>query len=158
MIHVEQLFDIRAPRHEVWEFLADMNRTVACLSGVESIESLADERYKLRLAVKIGPIKVRFDGEVTFVEKSPPERMRVEMAGKDTITGSKIRMSASVEVNDSDAGVVTVVGKATVDVFGSLSKYGQGVADKKAAEITAEFAEKMRAQMECAPRDASSVR
>jgi hypothetical protein len=74
--------------------------------------------------------------------------MKIQMDGKDTITKSKIRVTATVELLEADGGVVSVVGKAEVDVLGALGKYGQGVADKKAAEVGAEFAEKMRAEVE----------
>ncbi len=148
MIHIEQKFDVRAPRQAVWDFLSDMSRAAACVPGVEKVEPLADDKYHLRLSMKIGPIKATFDGHVKFVEKRPPDLMRVQMEGKDTITGSKIRMSASVEIVQSGGGMVTVAGKGDVDVLGALGKYGQGVADKKVAEVAGEFAAAMRAQVE----------
>jgi carbon monoxide dehydrogenase subunit G len=148
MIHVEQKFDIRASRAEVWAFISDMNRVVPCVPGVEKIEALADEKYKMRMTTRIGPIKATFDGVLTFVEKRPPQAMRLQMDGKDILTGSKIRIAATVDLVETAEGMVTVVGKADVDVLGALGKYGQGVADKKAAEMGAQFAETLRAQME----------
>jgi carbon monoxide dehydrogenase subunit G len=148
MIHVEQKFEVRAPRAEVWAFISDMNRVAPCVPGVEKVEAQADGKYHMRLSTKIGPIKATFDGLLTFVETRPPDGMRVQLDGKDTITGSKIRVAATVELSEAAEGVVTVVGKADVDVLGALGKYGQGVADKKAAELGAAFADKMRAEVE----------
>ncbi|MEK6575718.1 MAG: SRPBCC domain-containing protein [Chloroflexota bacterium] len=148
MIHIEQKFEVRAPRQTVWDFLSDISRAAACVPGVEKVEPLADDKYHLRQSMKIGPIKATFDGQVVFVEKRPPELMRLQMEGKDTITGSKIRVSAADEVLDAGAGVVMVVVNGDVDVLGALGKYGQGVADKKAAEVAGEFSAAMRAQVE----------
>ena len=148
MIHVEQRFDVRAPREEVWSFISDMNRVVPCVPGYEKLEALGEDKYQMRMGTRIGPIKATFDGLVAFVEKRPPEFMKIQMDGKDTITKSKIRVTATVELVETDGGVVAVIGRADVDVLGALGKYGQGVADKKAAEVGAEFAERMRAQVE----------
>ena len=148
MIHIEQKFEVHAPRAEVWAFVSDMSRVAPCVPGVEQVEHLEDNQYHLRMSTRIGPIKATFDGQVTFVELREPEFMRVQMEGKDTITKSKIRVAATVDVTEAEDAVVTIVGKADIDVLGALGKYGQGVADKKAAELGAEFAEKLRAQLE----------
>jgi carbon monoxide dehydrogenase subunit G len=148
MIHIEQKFDVRAPQAEVWAFVSDMSRVTACVPGVEKVEPLGDNEYHLRMSTKIGPIKATFDGQVTFVERRPPEFMQVQMDGKDAITKSKIRVAATVDVSQAGDGLVTITGKADVDVLGALGKYGQGVADKKAAEIGAEFTKNLRAQLE----------
>jgi carbon monoxide dehydrogenase subunit G len=100
------------------------------------------------MSTKIGPIKATFDGVLAIVEQRAPEAMRLQMDGKDTITGSKIRVAATVELTEAAEGLVTVVGKADVDVLGALGKYGQGVADKKAAEMSAAFADRLRAELE----------
>lgn len=151
MIHVEQRFDVRAPRPDVWAFLADAEQVAACMPGVESFEAAGDDRYRVRMGMKIGPIKARFEGEVAFVDKQPPASMRLRLEGKDVITASKIRMTGTVELAESTEGAVTVTARGEVDVLGALGKYGQGVADKKAAEIAHEFTDRMRARLECQP-------
>jgi carbon monoxide dehydrogenase subunit G len=132
----------------VWEFVSDMNRVAPCVPGVEKVEPAGDGKYRMRMSTKIGPIKATFDGLLTFVEQRAPEAMRLQLDGKDTITGSKIRVAATVDLIEAAEGVVTVIGRADVDVLGALGKYGQGVADKKAAEMSAAFADKMRAEVE----------
>lgn len=156
MIHVEQRFDVRAPRADVWAFLVDAAQVAACMPGVEDFEAAGDDRYRVRMGMKVGPIKARFDGEVAFVDKQPPASMRLRLEGKDTITASKIRMTGTIELAETEAGAVTVTARGEVDVLGALGKYGQGVADKKAAEIAQAFTERMRARVERGPGDASA--
>ena len=148
MIHIEQKIEVRAPRAEVWALVSDMSRVAPCVPGVEKVEPLGDDRYHMRMGTKIGPIKAVFDGQVTFVEKRPPDFMQIQMDGKDAITKSKIRVTATVNLIDADEGLVTVIGKADIDVLGALGKYGQGVADKKAAELGAEFGDNLRGHLE----------
>lgn len=148
-----QQFEVRAPRQALWDFLMDVKKVAACMPGVEAVEPLGDDNYQVRLGVKVGPIKASLGGQVAIVQIHPPQSMRVRADWKDANTGSKTQVQANIELAEASEGVVTCRLTADVSILGVLGKYGQGIADRKAAEINRAFAECVRATLE---REASS--
>ena len=57
---------IAAPRAQVWQALNDPEILKACIPGCESIEMLSPTEMKARVALKLGPIKASFAGQVTL--------------------------------------------------------------------------------------------
>lgn len=143
-----QEFEVHAPRQAIWDFLLDEKRSGACMPGVEQVERIDEQTYQVRLSVKVGPIKARFGGQVMIVETQPPDSLKVTADWKDGNTSSKALVAANVELQESSEGVVTCRLTADIGLTGVLAKYGQGVAQKKANEINAAFAECIRAALE----------
>jgi hypothetical protein len=148
MIKIEQQFKLQASQQQVWDFFMDVDRVAGVMPGVQSVKELGPDRYDVVLSVKIGPIKPKFKGEVAFIDKNEPESMRIRIDWQDALTKSKARSTAQVHLTPLEAGQVEVRVSADVDVMGALGKYGQGVADKKAGEITQEFAAGMQRSIE----------
>lgn len=147
MITIEQGIELGTDRETVWGFLSDIDRVAACMPGVDSVEHLGDDRYQVRLGVQIGPIKANFRGQVELYEMQPPERMLVRLDWKDQETASKARGEGAIELKEPFPDSTNVVVKGEVDLMGVLGKYGQGIADRKAAEIAEAFADNARVEL-----------
>lgn len=148
---VSEEFQIRAPCQAVWDYFMDVNKVAACMPGVQSVEPLGNDTYRVAVGVKVGPIKADFSGQVAVLDKRPPAGFRVTADWKDRNTTSKTTVGADVELEDAGDGLVTCRLKADVAILGVLGKYGQGVAEKKAAEIRESFAACVRQALEPAP-------
>ena len=138
MIKVREEITLNATRQEVWDFLNDIENAATCMPGVLSFVQTGTDCYQAVVTLKVGPIKPKLDGEINILERQPLESMRVAFKGKDKLTRSKLETVANVTFEESAAGVVVAV-HADVEILGSLSKYGQGIADKKAAEVAQQF-------------------
>ena len=66
---------IAAPRAHVWQALNDPEILKACIPGCESIELLSPTEMKARVALKLGPIKASFSGQVTLSRHRPAQRL-----------------------------------------------------------------------------------
>jgi carbon monoxide dehydrogenase subunit G len=152
VIKIEQGIGLETDRETVWGFLSDIDRVAACMPGVDSVEHLGDDHYRVRLGVQIGPIKANFRGQVVLYEMQPPERMLVRLDWKDQETASKARGEGAIELTDISAESTSVLVKGEVDLMGVLGKYGQGIADRKAAEIAEAFADNARVELGLKPR------
>ncbi len=150
MVITEQ-FQVRATRQVVWDYFMDVQKVAACMPGVQSVEPLGNQTYKVAVSVKVGPIKAAFSGQVAIVESHPPESFRVTADWNDQNTASKAQVAADVELVEGPGEVVTCRLKADVAILGVLGKYGQGVAIKKAAEIREAFSACVQAALEPAP-------
>jgi carbon monoxide dehydrogenase subunit G len=153
VININQGIELETDRQTVWAFLSDIDRVAACMPGVDSVEHLGDNRYRVRLGVQIGPIKANFAGQVELYDMQPPERMRVRLDWKDQETASKARGDGAIELSEASPDLTNVVVKGGVDLMGVLGKYGQGIADRKASEIADAFAENARVELGLATRE-----
>jgi len=147
MIKADQTITISAPLEKIWDFLSDAPRVGRCMPGVESVEPEEENKYKVWVRIKIGPIKVHMGGVVIIENTIPMESMEVVADWIDKITNSKTHFAGRISVAESagDGYQIHVTGAATV--LGALSKYGQGIADKIAAQIARQFAENMQADL-----------
>jgi hypothetical protein len=153
VIKIERGIELETDRETVWGFLSDIDRVAACMPGVDSVEHLGDDRYRVSLSVQIGPIRASFRGQVELYEMQPPERMLVRLDWKDQETASKARGEGVIELTEASADLTSVLVKGEVDLMGVLGKYGQGIADRKAAEIAEAFADNARVELGLKPRE-----
>ncbi len=151
-LHLQQQFAERASRQAVWGFLMDAPEVGRCMPGVQTVEPLDDTSYRVRLAVGIGPVQAKLAGKVTIAEIDPPARMLVRIDWKDGATDSKVGAQAEIRLEALPGdGQTSVLVDGQLSVLGALGKYGQPIANKKAAEITEAFAANVRARLEGVP-------
>ena len=60
----EQRFNIDLDRDNLWELLMDVHKVGACLRGVEDLAVIEPDKYKGKILVGMGPVKLQFDGQV----------------------------------------------------------------------------------------------
>ncbi len=49
-------FEVAEPVEKVWQFFENIPQVAACLPGAELTEDLGGEKYKGRVAVRMGPV------------------------------------------------------------------------------------------------------
>ena len=137
---ITQDFEIQGSQQEVWDLFMNAEQVAACMPGVEEVEKIGDKTYQAKMCVSIGPIKASFTGELKYADTQPIERIGVDSAWKEEVTSSKVDARIDIQLQDIGGGQVKI--QVTVDaaILGTLGKYGQGVAEKKASEITKVFA------------------
>lgn len=147
MIMVNQEIIVQADQTAIWDFLVDVDQVAKCFPGAEGLEDLGGDIYRVSISIKVGPIKPRVGARVAILSMDPPRRMKVSLDGKDRLTGSKIRADGLVTLETLDEGSVRVLIEGQVDVLGSLSKFGQPIADKKAQAIALQFTKAMQEKL-----------
>ena len=80
---VENSFEVPASRQPAWDLLMDVPRIVPCMPGAELRETVGDDHWKADMAVKLGPIALNFDTDVT--------RAAVDEAGSSVTLNAKAR-------------------------------------------------------------------
>src|SRR5204863_809623 len=77
-------FEVAQPVDKVWRFFDDIPQVAACLPGAELTEDLGDDRYKGRVAVRMGPVKMMFAGTAQITERDDAaKRIIVDAAGAE---------------------------------------------------------------------------
>src|SRR5262245_47544816 len=77
-------FEVAQPVDRVWKFFDDIPGVAACLPGAELTEELGDDRYKGKVAIRMGPVKLQFAGTAEVRERDDAaKRIVVDAAGAD---------------------------------------------------------------------------
>src|SRR5438552_15775338 len=107
---IKNEFQVAEPVEKVWQFFDNIPQVAACLPGAELTEDLGDGKYKGRVAIRMGPVRLQFAGTADITERDEAgKRIAVRAAGAD----EKGRGQAAMNVT----AVVTSKGRATrVDV------------------------------------------
>lgn len=145
---------IAAPRAQVWRALNDPEILKSCIPGCESIEMLSPTEMKARVALKLGPIKASFAGQVTLSNIDPPNGYTISGEGSGGSAGGA-KGSAEVRLAEDGEGSVLTY-RVTSQVSGKIAQLGARLVDsaaqKLAGDFFAKFSEMMQATVTTAPQ------
>lgn len=139
---------IEAPIAKVWAALNDPDVLKACIPGCETLEKKSDTELAATVALKIGPIKARFAGEVELQNLKPPHSYTIAGEGKGGIAGfAKGGADVVLKEDGENATLLTYTAKA--DVGGKIAQLGsrliQSTSKKLAGQFFSEFNKKVSA-------------
>ncbi len=152
-------FEVPLDPSTTWKVLLDIKRIIPCVPGAELVEVIDDSTYKGKIAVKLGPIALSFLGTAQLVERNETER-KAKVKGKGSDTKGRGNASAEVglHIEPSDAGSKVYV-NTNVNLSGAVAQYGRGVGiiQGVASQLTAQFAENLRASLEADKAETGST-
>lgn len=131
----EQTID--APRLAVWRALNDPEVIKKCVPGCEVLERISEDEMIAEVVAKVGPVKARFKGKVTFSDIDPPVGYRISGEGQGGAAGFA---KGGAVVRLEEAGEKTVL-HYTVEasVGGKLAQIGSRLIDATARKFADEF-------------------
>ena len=53
-MQIQETFTVDAPPETVWKFFEDIERVARCVPGVQSVDVLGPDRYKVLATQKVG--------------------------------------------------------------------------------------------------------
>lgn len=62
-------FHVSLPLDEAWQLMLDVPRIMPCLPGARLTEVLGPDKYQGSVTVRLGPIKLGFEGQAELVRK-----------------------------------------------------------------------------------------
>ncbi|HYZ55986.1 MAG TPA: SRPBCC family protein [Streptosporangiaceae bacterium] len=133
-------FEVAAPVEKVWQFFGDIPNVAACLPGAELTEDLGDEKYKGRVSIRMGPVRLRFAGTADITERdNDARRIVVNAAGADEAGRGQAAMVVSAKLTRSGNG--TKVGVTQdLQISGAAAQYGRGMISDVSAVLMRDFA------------------
>jgi carbon monoxide dehydrogenase subunit G len=132
-------YRIPASRERVWAALNDPETLKASLPGCESLEKVSDHEFAATVVAKVGPVKAKFNGNVTLSNLHPPESYTIAGEGKGGAAGFA---KGGADVRLAEEGDVTVLSyTAKADVGGKLAQLGSRLIDGTAKKMADEFFE-----------------
>lgn len=156
-IALAESFEVAAALEDVWRFMLDPRSVAACLPGATMEEALDDRTFLGSVKLRVGAISASYRGQVrlTRVDESARE---VEMLaeGREPGGGSALG-TVSSRLRARPGGGTVVQTEASIDLSGRIVQLGRGMIEGVARQLFAEFAERVRAQLEAAAPRASEA-
>lgn len=132
---------ISAPAQKVWEALNDPQILTEAIPGCEALEKLSDTKFKATVVTKIGPIKVKFDGEAELSDLQPPDSYTLSGHGTGGPAGNA-RGSAAVRLLPFDGGTLLSY-EIDAEVTGKLAQLGQRLIVSTTKMLAGKFFDKL---------------
>ncbi len=136
--------ELSAPQAEVWRKLNDVEVLKRCIPGCESLEKTGENDLKATVAVKIGPVSARFNGNVTLGDLDPPNGYRISGSGSGGVAGSATG-GANVRLKPSGAGTELSY-DVDANVSGKIAQLGGRLIDATAANLANQFFDRFAAE------------
>jgi len=147
---------IAAPQAEVWRKLNDPETLKRCIPGCESLEKTDDTNMKGVVSVKLGPMALKFNGDVQLSNLDPPKSYRLSGSGKAGPAGFASGF-ADVTLDPKDGGTLLSY-KVDSTVGGRMAQLGARLIDAAAAQLAGQFFDNFAAELApAAPAGAASV-
>ncbi len=137
---------ITVPIEKVWAYLLDVNKVAACAPGFQSLEEIGQEHWKAVISIGIGPVKAKFNLDVTRPEMHEPDRMVVKGRGK--APGSAVELAGTMNLSAVDAEQTRMDWNANVTVSGTLASVGARLMSSTSEKLTGQFFSCLRSKLQ----------
>lgn len=125
------------PRERVWELMLDPETLRASLPGVQNLEIVGPDEYKVTMKIGIAMIKGTFTGGVKISDKVEPESytMGIEGAGPQ----GQVNGVGKLEFVENGPNSTIVKYAGTANVSGTIARVGARMIQPAAKTIAGQF-------------------
>jgi carbon monoxide dehydrogenase subunit G len=129
----------------------DVPAVAKCMPGVESVEDLGGDRYRATVKVRVGPIGLSLQSEISVVERNAETHTAaLQVEGADKRIGGAVKATMTMVLQPGPEGTAMQV-KTDAQVMGRIGDFGQPVIRKKADQMLQEVGANMRAALAASP-------
>jgi carbon monoxide dehydrogenase subunit G len=136
---------VEAPRARVWAALNDTEVLRRCIPGCEAMTATAPLEKTATVAIKIGPVRARFNGRVRMDDVVEGESCTLQFEGQGGAAGMA-RGSSRVTLSDEEGGT-RLRYQTQASVAGKLGQVGGRMIDAAARQMADQFFAAFRAEV-----------
>jgi uncharacterized protein len=141
-------FQVAQPVDKVWRFFDDIPQVAACLPGAELTEDLGDDKYKGRVAVRMGPVRLQFGGTAEITERDgAAKRIVVNAAGAEEKGRGQASMVVTATLARAGQGTKVAVAQ-DLQLSGAAAQYGRGMISDVTSVLMRDFSANMQDRIE----------
>jgi uncharacterized protein len=146
---IKNEFEVAEPVETVWRFFDNIPQVAACLPGAELTEDLGDDRYKGKVAVRMGPVRLQFAGTADITERDEAaKRVVVHASGADEKGRGQANMVITATLARTSRGTTKVGVVQDLQLSGAAAQYGRGMISDVSAVLMRDFAANMQDRIE----------
>ena len=141
---ITKKFSLEAPIEQVWKSLSNPREISGCVPGATITDQIDDKNYKGEVTLKFGPIKTKYDGEITIAEMdNDAHKMLLRGKGLDSKGKGNAEMTMNGSAVKSDEGT-EVDFEMVVNIQGTLAQFGSRLINDVSAQLMDQFVENFK--------------
>jgi carbon monoxide dehydrogenase subunit G len=149
-------FEVGQPVEKVWKFFEDIPQVATCLPGAELTDDLGGEKYKGRVAIRMGPVRLQFGGTAEIAERDEAaRRVVVNASGAEEKGRGQASMVITATLARSGRGTKVNVAQ-DLQLSGAAAQYGRGMISDVSSVLMRDFATTMQDRIERIERGESA--
>jgi carbon monoxide dehydrogenase subunit G len=149
---ITNAFEVAEQTEKVWRFFDDIPQVASCLPGAELTEQLGDDRYRGKVAVRMGPVRLRFAGTAEITERDDAaKRIVVDANGADEKGRGQAAMLVTAALTPTSRGTKVDVSQ-DLQLSGAAAQYGRGMISDVSAILMRDFATNMQTRISALER------
>lgn len=140
-MRIDSSFTVPAPPERTFALLLDLERVGPCFPGGEIGQRTGDGAYEATVAVRLGPMRMRYEGTVQIAEANEAAHEAVlQAAAKEARGQGSAEATMTMRVSEHDGGGSTVVVATDLSLTGRAQQVGKGLVQDVAARLVDEMA------------------
>ncbi|HHM20376.1 MAG TPA: carbon monoxide dehydrogenase [Bacteroidetes bacterium] len=141
---ISKTFQLEEPIDRVWACFSNPAEIVGCVPGAALTEKVDDENYKGKVSMKIGPVKVVFDGKVKIEKMDPATHTLVfKGEGADTKGKGSAQMTMESRLTEKNGGT-EVHYNMEVSITGKLAQFGSRLINDVTDQVLGQFIDNLK--------------
>jgi hypothetical protein len=141
---IKNEFEVAEPVEKVWQFFENIPQVATCLPGAELTEDLGAEKYKGKVAIRMGPVRMQFAGTADITERDEAaRRVVVHAAGADEKGRGQAAMVVTATLTRAGRGTKVAVAQ-DLQLSGAAAQYGRGMISDVSSVLMRDFATNMQ--------------
>ena len=147
-MQIQETFTVDASPETVWKFFEDIERVARCVPGVQSVDVVGPDRYKVLATQKVGFISATFEMATQIESRDPLRSLALASVGK-SVKGAvgNLRSKDRVDFEPTPEGGTRVTLTSEIAVGGMLGALGHTAIASKSKEITQKFAQALQTEL-----------
>jgi uncharacterized protein len=149
-------FDVAQPVDRVWQFFQDIPQVATCLPGAELTDNLGDDKYRGKVAVRMGPVRLQFAGTADITERDEQaKRIVVNASGAEERGRGQASMIVTAQLTAAGRGTKVAVTQ-DLQLAGAAAQYGRGMISDVTAVLMRDFSANMQDRIDRIARGESA--
>jgi len=141
---IKNEFEVAEPVEKVWQFFENIPQVATCLPGAALTEDLGNEKYQGTVAIRMGPVRMRFAGTADITERDEAaKRVVVHAAGADEKGRGQAAMVVTATLTRAGRGTKVAVAQ-DLQLSGAAAQYGRGMISDVSSVLMRDFATNMQ--------------
>lgn len=156
-MNIETDFTITRPPAETYALLLQLEDVAPCFPGAELGAERPDGSREVRVTVRLGPMKLAYDGDVRIAERDDAA-LRAVLAGNAREARGAGSASATITMRVEPHGTGSrVLAAADVDLTGRAAQMGKGIVEDVARRLVGDMAACLESRFATAPAAAGDA-
>jgi hypothetical protein len=148
-------FEVPLSIEKVWEFLQDIPQVASCLPGASLTEEVGPDQYQGNVAIRLGPVQMRFAGRADVTTRDEATKtIVVDASGADEKGRGQAALGLTARLVPTATGTRVEV-EQDLQLSGAAAQYGRGMISDFSAILMRDFATNMQVRIDAFDRGLS---